>query len=196
MAYDNSVKTGSTSDLEERVRTGLRMVFESVASRYASAAADGNVESAALGDCQRGYLAKLDNAIPSVALSAPAITAALTSAARTVTTASADFSNNGAGLGARGVVVVVNITSAGTGSITASIQRKNLDGSYTNLVSTAALVANGKAILLLDPLVGAQTSAADFDGVLDGILPQTWRVNVVANNANSVTYSVDAYLIR
>lgn len=197
MAWTNSIVTGTTADLEERARAGFRMVLESLASRYASAVADGNVEAAVLGDAQRRFALQLGNTpIPTVALSAINMVALLASGARTATTPSADQVNSGAGQVARGLIVVVNNTVPGTGSITVSIQRKNLDGSYTNIVSTGALTVAGKAILLLDPLVGAQTSAADFDGIQDGILPQTWRVNVVANNANSVTYSIDAYLIR
>lgn len=198
MTYSNAIVTAPTSDLEERIRCGIRMTIESLASRYASPAADGNVETAVLGDAARRLALQLGNyPVPTVALSAINMVALLTSAARTATTASADQLNTGAGNVARGVVVVVNITSIGTGSITASIQRKNLDGSYTNIVTSGALVTGTKAILLLDPLVGTQTAGTEFDGTpTDGILPQTWRVNVVANNANSVTYSVGAYLIR
>ncbi len=199
MVWTNSIVTAPTTDITERARAGLRMVIESLASRYATAnAADQAGEQAVLGDAQRTLAAKLgDNVVPMPALSAPANTALLTSAARTTTTPSADQVNTGAGLVARGGLVIVNVTSAGTGSITPSIQRKNSDGSYTNIVTAAAaLTTNTKGVLLLDPLVGTQTAAADFDGVLDAILPQTWRLNVVANNGNAVTYSADAYLIR
>lgn len=197
MTYSNAIVTAPTSDLEERIRCGVRMVIESLASRYASAAADGNVEVAVLGDAQRRLAMQLGNTpVPTIPLSAINMVALLASGSRTTTTASADQVNSGAGQVARGVVVVINDTVPGTGSITVSIQRKNLDGSYTNIVSTGAITTATKAVLVLDPLVGTQTPAADFDGVQDGILPQTWRVNVVANNANAVTYSVDAYLIR
>lgn len=198
MAWTNGIVTAPTSDLEERMRCGIRMTIESLASRYASAASDGNVEAAVLGDAQRRLALQLGNyPIPTVPLAKLNTVALLASAAQVATVSSADQVNTGAGSIARGVVVVLNVTVISASTLTLVVQRKNLDGSYTAIATAAAaLGALGKQVIVIDPLIGTQTPAADFDAVLDGILPQTWRAQVQFTTGASATFSVDAYPIR
>jgi hypothetical protein len=87
---------------------------------------------------------------------------------------------------ARGLKVIVNVTNAGTGSITVTIQGKDKgSGSYYPILTSAAIVANGQTVLSVYPgaAVTANVSANDA-------LPATWRVLVTANNANAITYTV------
>lgn len=92
---------------------------------------------------------------------------------------------------ARGVKVFVNVTNAGTGSITATIQAKDpASSTYTTLLASAAIVANGITVLTVYPgaAVTANVSASD-------VLPRQWRIAVTANNANPASYTVGASLI-
>lgn len=111
----------------------------------------------------------------------------LASAARTVDTASADQTNfNG-----RGLKVVLDMTVVGTGSVTLTIQGKDaLSGKYYTLLAGAAVTTNGTNVYTV--FSGA---TAAVNAVANDILPRTWRVNVVANNANAATYSVGASVI-
>jgi hypothetical protein len=109
---------------------------------------------------------------------------ALASAARTVTINSADLTN----FNSPGVVVTVDVTVAGTGSITVSLQYKDtLSGQYKTLLTSAAITTISTTTLVLFPGV---TVAANL--AASHPLPRIWRVNVVHNNANSITYSVSA----
>lgn len=111
----------------------------------------------------------------------------ITSAARTATNSSADQTNyNG-----RGVVVFVNVTVAGTGSITVTIERKDpISGTYSTILASAAITTISHNIYQVMPsMVVAANSKADE------ILPRTWRVTVTHNNANSITYSVGASVV-
>lgn len=111
----------------------------------------------------------------------------LASAARTTTQTVADQTNfNG-----RGVVVTLDVTSAGTGSITLEIDYKDpVSGKYLPLLTGAAVVANGTTQYTVYPGITAAANAA-----ASMILPRTWRVVVTANNANPVTYSVGAAVL-
>ena len=91
----------------------------------------------------------------------------------------------------RGVKVFVNVTSAGTGSITASVQAKDpASGTYVTLLASAAIVANGLTLLTVYPGLPATANVSAND-----VLPRQWRVSVTANNANPVNYTVGASLI-
>lgn len=112
----------------------------------------------------------------------------LPSAARTTTQTSADIDT----LGAEGVVVTVDITSAGTGSITVSVNRKDsASGKYSLLLASAALVANGTYQLKISPYLTAVANAVATD-----VVGQLIQIVVTANNANPVTYSVGYDLIK
>ena len=105
----------------------------------------------------------------------------------TASQASADQTN----ADARGVKVFVNVTNAGTGSITAAIQAKDpASGVYTTLLASAAIVANGTSVLTVYPGLPATANVSAND-----VLPRQWRVAITANNANAASYSVGASLI-
>lgn len=106
----------------------------------------------------------------------------LASASRTTTQTGADIVNyNG-----KKLVVVLDVTSAGTGSVTISIQRKDLaSGKYIDiLVGTAVTTASTNVYRIGQdiPSVANQT-ALDY-------LSRVFRIVVTANNANAMTYSV------
>lgn len=108
----------------------------------------------------------------------------LASASRTTTQTQADQTNyNWAGL-----ILTVDVTAIGTGSITPKLQGKNANGVYYDVwVAAAAITANGTKVYQLYPGatgVGAMTEAVAL------VLPAQYRVVITANNANAVTYSV------
>lgn len=112
----------------------------------------------------------------------------LTSAARTIATNSADFTNyNG-----RGLHVVVDLTTfGGAGSITVTIQGKDaISGKYYTLLASAALAAVATTVLRVFPgsTVTANLAAND-------LLPRVWRVAVTVGDATSHTYSIGASVI-
>lgn len=107
----------------------------------------------------------------------------LASASRTTTQTSGDFTNDHC----RGVKVIVDITSAGTGSITPKIQGKSASGVYYDLLTSAALTSAATTVLTVYPGATASANVSASD-----VLPRTWRVVVTANNANAMTYTVDS----
>lgn len=87
---------------------------------------------------------------------------------------------------ARGVKVVVTTTAIGTGSVTVSIQGKDLASkAYYTILAGAAVVTNTTNVYTVFPgaPVASNVSANDQ-------LPDTWRILVTANNANPATYTV------
>jgi hypothetical protein len=111
----------------------------------------------------------------------------LASAARTATLQSSDQTNyNG-----RGLHVVLDVTSAGTGSITLTIQAKDvLSGKYYTLLAGAAVTTNSTNVYKVYPGFPATANVSAND-----LLTRTWRIDVTHNNANSITYSVGASVI-
>lgn len=186
--------TRADSQLVQRAATGLRMVIESLARAFATPDDDATIYD----DVRQAIAAQmldddvLQMGVTQLALAALAPSVAIASAAYTTSQVSADQVN----VPARGVMIVLSNTAGGTGSVTLNFQRKNADGSYTTLLSAAAPVttAVGKAVLIVDPLVGA--ASAGIDGTLSAALPREWRVTTTANNANAQTYEVDVYPIR
>lgn len=110
----------------------------------------------------------------------------LASAARTVTTNSADQTN----YNWRGIILMVDVSVIGTGSITPSIQIKDsISGNYKTVwTAAAALVGNGTAVYALYP----SAVAASFTEAAAIMLPRTWRLALTSNNANAVTASASA----
>ena len=111
----------------------------------------------------------------------------LASAARTTTQTVADQTN----YNARGIIVVLDMTVVGTGSVTLEIDAKDpVSGKYYAVLTGAAVTTNSTNVYTVYPgnTVTANVSAST-------VLPRTWRVKVTANNANSATYSVGAMLI-
>jgi hypothetical protein len=106
----------------------------------------------------------------------------LASAARTTTQTGADTTN----YNHTGLKVWVDVTSAGTGSITVSLQEKIIPtATYRTILASAAITANGTTTLIVDPRLIAAANAIAAEP-----LPRTWRILVTANNGNSMTYSV------
>jgi hypothetical protein len=85
----------------------------------------------------------------------------------------------------RGVIVTVSVTSAGTGSITATIQRWDPVAGWVDVLASAALTTDGAVTLTVYP--GFTPSA---NAVANAVLPRKWRVKVAHNNANAITYAV------
>jgi hypothetical protein len=111
----------------------------------------------------------------------------LASAARTATQTQADQTN----FNHRGIVVVLDMTIVGTGSVTLEIDGKDpVSGKYYALLTGAAVITNSTNIYRVYPGLTAAANATAND-----VLPRTWRIKVTANNSNSCTYSVGAMLI-
>jgi hypothetical protein len=108
-------------------------------------------------------------------------------AATTTYTSPKDLVNKGC----RGVVVTLDMTNVGTGSVTLSVQGKDrASGQYYTLLTGAAVVTNVTNRYTVYPgiPVVANVTAADA-------LPELWRIQVVANNANATTYTVGAVTV-
>jgi len=87
---------------------------------------------------------------------------------------------------ARGVKVVVVTTAIGTGSITLTIQGKDVaSGTYYTLLAGVAVTTNTTNIYTVYPGLTAAANVTATD-----VLPYIWRLLVTANNANAATYSV------
>jgi hypothetical protein len=136
---------------------------------------------------QSGVWAIQQSAVWTVGLSNADITL-LASAARTTTQTVGDQTNTAA----RGIRVVLDVTVAGTGSITLEIDARD--------------ATSGKAVPLLTGLAVTTVSTNVYEiypgltpvanAVVSDVLPKTWRVLITANNANSMTYSCGAsYLL-
>ncbi len=110
---------------------------------------------------------------------------ALASAARTTSVNSPDLRN----LYGRGVVVVINATAHGAApSVVFTIKGKSsLDGSYYTILASVAITGNGTTVLRVYPGLTAATNL-----VVSDVLPAVWRVEAVAGNTDSLTYSVSA----
>jgi hypothetical protein len=110
----------------------------------------------------------------------------LASAARTTTQTQADQTN----YNHRGILVVLDVTVPGTGSITVEIDGKDpVSGKYYALLTGAAVTTTTTNVYRVYPGLTAAANATASD-----VLPRTWRVKVTHNNANSITYSVGAML--
>lgn len=111
----------------------------------------------------------------------------LASAAQTTTQTQADQANTSK----QGIDVGVSISAVGTGSITVVIEGKDsLSGLYYTVLTSAALIANAFTRLRVYPSLTAVANSREND-----VLPGVWRIRVVANNANPVTYSVSYRLL-
>lgn len=110
----------------------------------------------------------------------------LASAARTVTTSSPDQTN----YNAKGLHVVLDVTVAGTGDITLTIEGKDgLSGKYYTLLAGTNVTTNSTNVYKVYPGLPATANVSAND-----IVPRTYRVTVTANNANIITYSVASLL--
>lgn len=113
--------------------------------------------------------------------------ALITASAVTTSQQSADQTN----VNGRGVKVVLDMTTVGTGSVTLTIQGKDVaSGKYYTLLAGAAVTTNSTNVYTVFPGATASANAAAND-----LLPHTWRVLVTANNVNATTYTVGASTI-
>mgnify|MGYP000488087987 CR=1 FL=1 len=86
----------------------------------------------------------------------------------------------------RGLYVVLDMTTVGTGSVTLTIQGKDIaSGKYYTILAGAAVTTNSTNIYKVYPGMTAAANAASND-----ILPSTFRILVTANNGNAAVYSV------
>lgn len=113
----------------------------------------------------------------------------LTSASRTTTQTGADILND---TNQSVLSVVLDVTNAGTGSVTVLIEGKDVtSGKYYTLLSGAAVTTNSTTRYIVGPWI---TSVAN--SIAQTMLPYTFRVSVTANNANPITYSVGYSLLK
>lgn len=115
----------------------------------------------------------------------------LASAARTADTNSSDQTN----YNSRGILIQVNVSSAGSGSITPNLQVKDsISGNYKTIWAAATpLTANGLYVYEIYP---SELSVASFTEVVQAVLSaRTFRVGTVHNNANSITYSISGDML-
>lgn len=108
--------------------------------------------------------------------------AALASAARTTTQTLADIDTGGGMF----LNVVLDMTTAGTGSVTLTINGKDsASGKYYLILAGAAVTTNTTNRYKVGPNV---TAAAN--SIAQDYLPDTIQLVVTANNANSAVYSL------
>jgi hypothetical protein len=116
-----------------------------------------------------------------------AVGTAMASAARTATNNSGDLTN----ASGRSLHVVLDVTTAGTGSITMTIQGKDeTSGKYYTILAGAAVTTITTNVYR----VGRGFTAA-ANAIANDIVPRTFRILVTHNNANSITYSVGYSLV-
>ena len=117
----------------------------------------------------------------------------LASGARTTTTNSSTYYTPGA----VGVVVSISISAiTATPSVTFTIQGYDeiSDRYYTVLASAAQTATNtGGSLLTLTVYPGITASA---NVAASAVLPPQWRVNCAHGDADSMTYSVGAQLLK
>jgi hypothetical protein len=111
----------------------------------------------------------------------------LVSAARTATLASADQINYNHSR----LLLIVNVSVVGTGSITPSLQVKDsISGNYFTVWTAAAAIVT--AAMFTYYFADGATGGSYTEKVASQIAGRTWRLNMVHNNANTITYSASA----
>jgi len=110
----------------------------------------------------------------------------LPSASRTTTQTSADIQVDAA----ETAIVVLDMTTVGTGSVTMTIQGKDsASGKYYTILAGAAVITNSTNRYR----VGKNITAA-ANSIAQDYLPAVIRILVTANNANAAVYSVGLVL--
>ena len=113
----------------------------------------------------------------------------MASAARTATASSPD-QNNYNWCGAHIIINVTSITA--TPSVVPTIQGKDpISGTYYTLLTGLAITTTGITILKIYPGITALANGSAND-----ILPRYWRITMTHADADSITYSVAAMLMR
>jgi hypothetical protein len=91
----------------------------------------------------------------------------------------------------RGVKVGINITAAGTGTLTFTIKGlESIGGAYYTMLASAAQSGTGLVILTVYPGVAAVANVSAND-----VLPKTFRVEVTGSDGSSWTYSISVVTI-
>lgn len=89
------------------------------------------------------------------------------------------------------IIVIVDITNVGTGSINVVIEGKDIvSGKYWTILDSGALIANQTKIMEVNANLTAVANSIAKD-----ILPSIWRVRSTHNNVNTITYSVGAHVL-
>ena len=182
----------SVETIRNGIRDSLRQLFAGLEDSKAGAtAAESVAAEQALRDV-RELLRRVTGGYELSAVPSDVPADILASAARTTTTDSADQVNTGAW----GVILVLNVTAqAAAGSLTLKVQRKNADGTYTDIFTApAAITAISKSVYVVAPGIGAV--ASEFAGTGNKALPGDWRVEVVHGDADSQTYAVGRLFLR
>ena len=121
----------------------------------------------------------------------PGAGVAFASAARTATSASAEF---GIPAGTVGLTARIDVSAiAATPSVVFTIQgwdqaAESGVGEWFDILSSAAIVATGTTTLKVDPRITAAANAV----AQHGLVPRM-RVNAVHADADSITYSVTVF---
>jgi hypothetical protein len=116
----------------------------------------------------------------------------LASGSRTTTQTIASTSMQGGGnLTGQGIRVVVKTTTVGSGSITATIQGVDANGTTHTLLAGAAIVTDTTNVYQVFPGAPVTTNVS-----ANSFLPQTWNVVITANNANAAIYQVGIDILR
>jgi hypothetical protein len=113
---------------------------------------------------------------------------AITASGATTDQTSADFVN----LTGKGLRVVLDMTSAGTGSVVIHIRGKDpASGKYQDLLVGANVTSISTNTYVVYPTITASANAIAQD-----VLPHTFDILVHANNANATTYTVGCSILQ
>lgn len=92
----------------------------------------------------------------------------------------------------KGVVIVIDVTAiTSSPSVLFTVQGKALVGGYYDILVSPAVVGTGETIL---SVYGGMTEAANSRS--GHPLPKIWRVEAVHANGDSITYSIDACVVK
>lgn len=132
-------------------------------------------------------IVSIPNSVNVNQLSLANFSTAFASASRTTTQTGSPFTVSNV----RGLRLLVNVTSAGTGSITPRIQgRDEISTTYFDLLAGPTITANGLYVMTVYPGIDSLANYAANSPV-----SYNNRIVIDANNANAMTYSVGYHLI-
>lgn len=117
----------------------------------------------------------------------------MSASGRTTTQASPDINT----LNFKGITVVLDVSSAGTASLTVAVEGKDFSnsGNYWTLLASGAITANGTTAHTLYPgIFQPTTQPAGGNSAVSTILPVWLRIRIIAGNANPASYTVGAIL--
>lgn len=93
----------------------------------------------------------------------------------------------------RGLHLVIDVTAvSATPSVVFTIKGKDpVSGQVWTILASAAITATGTTVLRVYPGLTAAANAVASD-----VLPPVWQVTAVHADADSITYSVTAHLVK